>query len=120
MVGCVPRFAPPLSLSLWFIEMFEFWFGNDSYRYRYRYRYRLSKCSCFGLVTIIIVIDIIIVRRLFLRLSCRNISSCIDPNQWTRWSCYDNYPLNGDIGVTLDTIMQYGAGPTTVQLVDYR
>ena len=36
VVGCVRRFSPPLSLSLWFIEMFVFRFGNDNCRYRYR------------------------------------------------------------------------------------
>ena len=35
-MGCVRRFSPPLSLS--FIEMFVFRFGNDNCRYRYRYR----------------------------------------------------------------------------------
>ena len=32
--GCVRQFSPQLSLS--FIEMFVFRFGNDTYRYRYR------------------------------------------------------------------------------------
>ena len=34
-MGCVRRSSPPLSLSLSFIDMFVFRFGNDNDRYRY-------------------------------------------------------------------------------------
>ena len=44
------------------------WAAYVGFRLIYRYRYRLSKCSCFGSR----MITIVIVYRLFLRLSYRN------------------------------------------------
>ena len=44
------------------------WAAYVGFRLIYRYRYRLSKCSCFGSI----MITIVIVYRLFLRLSYRN------------------------------------------------
>ena len=51
-MGCVRRFSPPLWLSLSFIEMFVFRFGNDNYRYR---------LSAFSAVVVSILVEFLLI-----------------------------------------------------------
>ena len=65
------------------------WAKCVGFRLDYRYRNRLPKCSCYGSITTIFVIAIIvIVYRLFLRLSYRKFSSFDIQPYYSTWQVH--------------------------------